>query len=303
MNPVLIILLTLLGIGVGGLLNMLADDLPFHRRVQFPPRYRDGTPRPPIAWLGITAFLFGKRRPPNGEPANVEYRFGETETGEAEYVVTLPNRVSLRYPLTEILTAAAMILTYSSATNNSISTSQFVFWLIYMAILVLVLVIDIEHKLILFAVMIPSFIIAIVDALFMTLGFNTEEPAIIEALLGGALGFIVFYLFYLGGFLFTGVMSKARGREIREVAFGYGDVMLITFAGLMLGWRAVIFTMFITVVLGAIGAFVYLVFAALLRNRYQAFTALPYGPYIVIATALMLLFRAEMGQFFGAYFP
>jgi prepilin signal peptidase PulO-like enzyme (type II secretory pathway) len=71
----------------------------------------------------------------------------------------------------------------------------------------------------------------------------------------------------------------------------------------MLGWRAVIFTMFVTVVLGAIGAFVYLVFAALLRNRYQAFTALPYGPYIVIATVLMLLFRAEMGQFFGAYFP
>lgn len=303
MNLIIVILLAAVGIAVGGILNMLADDLPFHRRVQFPPRYRDGTPRPPAAWLGITAFLLGKRRPAGGEPATVEYRFGETETGEPEHVVVLPNHISWRYPLTELLTAAMMILAYYSATIHNTSFSQFLFWLVYMAIFVLVIVIDIEHKLILFAVMIPSFVIAIVDALLMTIGVNAEEPAIGEALLGGALGFIVFYLFYLGGFLFTGVMSRARGREIREVAFGYGDVMLITFAGLLLGWRAVIFAMFIAVVLGAIGAFLYLIFAALLRNRYQAFTALPYGPYIVIATALMLLFRPEMGRFFGAYFP
>jgi len=51
----LIILVFLIGIIAGGIVNALADDLPERRRPQLP-RYPDGTPRPLIAWLGITAF-------------------------------------------------------------------------------------------------------------------------------------------------------------------------------------------------------------------------------------------------------
>ena len=46
----------LLGILVGGVLNVLADDLPM-RRTPSRPHYPDGTPRAPSAWLGIIAFL------------------------------------------------------------------------------------------------------------------------------------------------------------------------------------------------------------------------------------------------------
>ena len=51
----------LIGILAGGVVNILADALPQQKAVRFPPRYPDGTPRPLIAWLGITAFLFGRR--------------------------------------------------------------------------------------------------------------------------------------------------------------------------------------------------------------------------------------------------
>jgi leader peptidase (prepilin peptidase)/N-methyltransferase len=77
------------------------------------------------------------------------------------------------------------------------------------------------------------------------------------------------------------------------VAFGYGDVMLAALCGLIVGWQALIFAMFITVFLGALGALVYLVGRGL-TGRYDMFTPLPYGPYIVIGTWIMLLFSDQV---------
>ncbi|PJF25332.1 MAG: hypothetical protein CUN53_13320, partial [Phototrophicales bacterium] len=199
----LIVLVFLIGIVAGGVVNALADDLPKRRRPQLP-RYPDDTPRPFIAWLGITAFLFGKRASPNGA------------------------KLRWRYPLTEIATALLMVLVVLVTEDDrnieqTMNTLQFIFWLIYMPIFVLITVIDLEHRLILFVVIIPSAVIALLDALLTTYGADLGE-----ALLGGLLGFFVFFLLYVGGFLFTYVLGKARGQPIDEVAFGYGDVMLIT---------------------------------------------------------------------------
>ncbi len=107
-------------------------------RCRFPPRYADGTPRPPIAWLGITAFLFGKRVAPDG------------------------TKLRWRYPVTELFTAGLMILTILATSDDPIMTPlQLTFWLIYMAIFSLITVIDLEHRLILFVVIIPACVIAL----------------------------------------------------------------------------------------------------------------------------------------------
>lgn len=271
MSAMLVILVGVLGIAAGGIVNILADDLP-HRRSPRPPHYPDGTPRPPIAWLGLTAFLLNKRTSPGG------------------------SRLSWRHPVTEIITALAMMLVIA-VTNNwqpRVSGVQIVFWLIYMAIFVLITVIDLEHKLILFVVIIPSSVLAIVDAVLTPVN---QPPDIISALIGGAVGFGVFFVMYNGGFLFTYIMGKIRGEEITTVAFGYGDVMMATLSGLILGWQALIFAMFLTVFLGALGAIAYLLSRSLLGQRYSMFTAIPYGPYIVLGTVIMLLFRTEVSSF------
>lgn len=260
------VLIALLGIVVGGVINMLADDLPHRRRVQFPPRYPDLSPRPPSAWLGLTAYLFNKRAAPSGAKLN------------------------WRYPATELLTAGLMLLALFSTENDPKMTGlQFAFWLIYMAIFTLITVIDLEHRLILFVVVIPSYVVALIDA--ATTGYGADLG---EALLGALVGFGVFFLLYMGGFLFTYILGKLNGRQITEVAFGYGDVMLITLSGLVLGWQPLIATMFITVFLGAFGAILYLIVRRLAGRHYSLFTPLPYGQYIVIATVLMLLFSTEV---------
>lgn len=274
----LIVLVFLIGIVAGGVVNALADDLPKRRRPQLP-RYPDDTPRPLIAWLGITAFLFGKRASPNGA------------------------KLRWRYPLTEIATALLMVLVVVVTEDDrnveqTMDTLQFIFWLIYMPIFVLITVIDLEHRLILFIVIIPSAVIALLDAILTTYGADLGE-----ALLGGLLGFFVFFLLYIGGFLFTYVLGKARGQPIDEVAFGYGDVMLITLSGLILGWQPLIIAMFVTVFLGAAGAILYLVVRGLTRRHYSMFTPLPYGPYIVLGTVLMLLFSVEISRVLRAPVP
>jgi prepilin signal peptidase PulO-like enzyme (type II secretory pathway) len=266
-------LIALVGFLVGIVLNILADDLPERRPVSRP-RYPDGTPRPFTAWSGIAAFVTGQRASPGGA------------------------RLLWRHPLTELATPALMLTAYfSGISDDNMTVLQMGFWLVYMAIFTLVTVIDLEHRLILFVVIIPSCALALLDAFTTAYGATPGE-----ALLGAALGFAVFFILYMGGFAFTHVMARLNDRAINEVAFGYGDVMLITLSGLILGWRPLILAMFITVFLGAAGAIVYLIARRILaRGQYQLFTPLPYGQYIIIATFIMLLFATETtGLLIGA---
>ncbi len=270
MFAISVLIAAITGLLAGGVVNALADDLPKRRSVRLP-YYPDDTPRPVIAWLGLTAFLFGKRTLPGGA------------------------KLGWRYPLTELLTSGLMVLTMFATQNDEISGLQLVFWLAYMAILVLITVIDMEHKLILFVVIIPFGVLALVDAILTP---TASAPDLRDALIGGVAGFVVFFILYNGGFLFTYIMGIIRGQPVREVAFGYGDVMLSTVSGLILGWQAWIFATFITVFLGAFGALVYIFSRRFLGQRYSAFTAIPYGPYIVIGIILLLLFRVELGEGF-----
>jgi prepilin signal peptidase PulO-like enzyme (type II secretory pathway) len=271
------IIVGIFGLLAGGIVNALADDLPHYRRPRLP-QYPDGTPRPFKAWLGISAFLLGLR------------------------VSTGGSKLSWRYPLAEIGTAVLMMLTLSVALTStgyrSVSSLQLIFWLIYMAIFVLITVIDLEHKLILFSVMIPCYILAILDAILTP---QNREPGLDRAILGGLIGFGVFFLLYIGGYAYVYLVNKLQRRNINEVAFGYGDVMMATFSGLILGPEPLYFAMFITVFLGAGGAILWLISRRLSGTGYSMFTALPYGPYIVGGTIIILLYGAQVRMMMVGY--
>jgi prepilin signal peptidase PulO-like enzyme (type II secretory pathway) len=258
----------IVGILVGGLVNALADDLPQRRRPSRPV-YPDGTPRPVSAWLGLTAFLTGQRTGPSGAS------------------------LSWRYPLTELCVSALMLLTVALTINDpEVSDLQRVFYLFYMALFVLITIIDLEHRLILFVVVIPAAAIAVLDAILTPIN---HKPDLGTALLGGLLGFSVFFILFLGGILFSYLVSKIRGEALTEVAFGYGDVMLSTLCGLILGWQATVIAMFLTVFIGAVGSVAYLLIRSF-SGRYNMFTPLPYGQYIVIGTLILLLFPDQVQQ-------
>src|SRR5262245_44785373 len=137
MNIALVIIAGVIGFLVGGIINALADDLPVEEITLRPPHYPDGTARPRAAWLGTLAFLLGKRTSPGGA------------------------KLSGRHTITEIVTA--LLFAYVAVAFPFSVRS--VFWMGYLAILVLITVIDLEHRLILFVVVIPSYIFALLGAL------------------------------------------------------------------------------------------------------------------------------------------
>lgn len=265
-----VLIVGLIGLLAGGISNALADDLP-HYRVPRLPHYPDGARRPLTAWFGVTAFLFGQRESPSGV------------------------RLSWRYPLTEVATALAMMLTVlttgdlrDNTGTPAITGLQLAFWLAYMAIFVLMVVIDIEHKLILFVVSIPTIALALLDAVL-----TQYKPDFQNALIGGGIAFATFFVLYLGGILYAHI------RRISEVAFGYGDVILITITGLILGHEALLFAMIITVFLGFIGSMAWVIGKSMSGQGHSLFTALPYGPYIIAATIIMMLFSSEVKALMG----
>lgn len=281
MDVVIAIAAGVLGVLVGGLINVLADDLPRRQNPQ-QPHYPDGTPRPASAWLGITAFLTGEREAPEGALPPPDWN-ANSPLGDGGRPPS--RRLGWRHPLVEIVAGvafAAMSLAFAGETNLPA-------WFVYVAIMILVTVIDIEHRLILFVVIIPSCVFALIVAAISPEGGKPFS----DFLIGGVIAFAVFFAMFLGG----GAFSALAGRD--EVAFGFGDVMLATLSGFMLGWRAFIFASLITVFAGALGAVLYMVGRAMVGRQYKWFTPLPYGPYIVIGTLIMLLFRDEVARLLG----
>lgn len=266
-NTLIVIIAAIAGLLIGGLINLLADDLPQTLRIRGP-HYPDGTPRPPIAWLGLSAFLFGKRT---------------TESG---------SKLSWRQPIVEIVTAALFV--YIAQADPFSARS--LFWMGNTAILMLITVIDLEHRLILFVVIIPACVYALVGAALVWPEISTKV-LFQDYIFGGIAGFILFFLMYLGGMLFSNIMAQSRGEELEEVAFGYGDVLLATLSGFMLGWQALIFAVFIAIFAGAAGALAFITFRLFAKGKYQLFTALPYGQYIVFGTILMMLWRTPVMNF------
>lgn len=289
-----ILIAAIIGLLAGGLVNLLADDLPFRRNPNLP-TYPDGTPRPITAWLGITAFLLGQREPEKSNPNESRARPYYNKEGE---ILHTPTKLSWRYPITELMTIGLMILTVT-ADLPEMTVAQLTMYFVFMTFFALITVIDMEHRLILFVVIIPAMVLAIVDALVLP----DVGPNIKEAMYGAGLGFGVFFVMYLGGFAFNYIMAKMRNREL-PTAFGYGDVMMITFSGAALGVRDVLVALFITIFLGAIGAILYLIGKRLFsKGGYSAFSAIPYGPYIVAATIIMLLYPDAVVCKIWTYMP
>jgi leader peptidase (prepilin peptidase)/N-methyltransferase len=153
-----------------------------------------------------------------------------------------------------------------------------VLWLVYFS---LIIVIDLEHRLILHPVSLVGGV--------MGLLFGSLAHGILNTLFGGAAGFGIMLIFYYLGEVFVKFMSRRRGEPIEEVALGFGDVNLAGIIGLLLGWPGVIGGIFLAVLLGGIVSGLVLV-TQLARKDYQAFQALPYGPFLAVSVFVLFYF-------------
>jgi len=135
----------------------------------------------------------------------------------------------------------------------------------YICTLFLVLVIDLEHRLILNVVILPAILMAGIGSLI--------SPGLLRALAGGIVGFAPFYLIALA----------------RKGGMGGGDVKLAAFIGLATGFPSVIVALLIAILAGGATAL------ALVLTRAKGLKSyIPYGPFLVVGGLVALIYGPQI---------
>ncbi len=246
------VIFVLLGLLVGGLTNQLGSDLPARRSLTRPHCPYCGRVRPWWQWLSLPARLIGCSGCPHcGAP------------------------IGLRHPLVEIGLAVA----YGHLWIVLGPSVKLILYLLYSTIFALILITDVERRLIFNVVMYPSILFAIVASFLppeMT-GMRWEY-----ALAGGAIGFVFFLVAALVGNMLFG-----------SGALGGGDVKLAAFVGLITGFPLVIEALVLTILIGAAVSLILLV------TRVRSLRdPIPYGPFLIAGAVITLLWGYPIAAWF-----
>jgi prepilin signal peptidase PulO-like enzyme (type II secretory pathway) len=186
-------------------------------------------------------------------------------------------------PVLVVMVAASVYLWGREA-----SILSFLPLVVYIALFVLIAVIDIEHRLVLDIVMVPAFVIALIEVA------ASPRLKLTQGLMGYAIGQIVVMGIYLLGAVYLWLVNTTREEPVEEIPFGFGDVTLATFCGLVVGAPGIIFVLVLMIFIGGAMALLFLLSRLILTRDYQAHTPIPYGPAIVSAAVIVLLWGDQI---------
>ena len=153
-----------------------------------------------------------------------------------------------------------------------------------------VVVIDLEYRLIMHPVSIAGALLGLVVGI-LRVGWE-------RALIGGVAGFAIMWLLYMLGVLIIKLVDRMRGQPVNDVALGWGDVNLSGVLGLMLGWELILVGLVVAVLIGGLVSLIYILIK-LATKKYHAFMALPYGPFLVLGAAILIYFRDQILALIG----
>ncbi len=153
-----------------------------------------------------------------------------------------------------------------------------------------VMVMDMEYRVVLHPISMAGAVLGLVVGTYrFTSGSMTFSEGLLTSLLGGVGGFAIMFLFYKLGEFFLRLVNRRREEEVDEVALGFGDVNMSGVMGLFIGWPPVILGMIFAIFAGGAVSILFIVFS-LVAKRFKAFAAIPYAPFLVLATLVMLFF-------------
>jgi leader peptidase (prepilin peptidase)/N-methyltransferase len=174
--------------------------------------------------------------------------------------------IAWRYPLVEALTGVLFSWTVARF-GLDLETA---FLLAFLAGLVVVSFIDLDHQIIPNAVTLPGI------PLGLLAGILVGGPPVLDRLVGALAGTGFLYLvLYYGGVFY--------GQE----AMGEGDLNLIAMIGAFLGWRGVVITILTGCLLGATVGLALIGTRRLSRRQH-----IPFGPFLAMG-AVVALFRGD----------
>ena len=247
-------LFALLGWFVGLVIDRAADNLPAGRSLFDTPHCPYcGTARPVLDQIALLSFVLLRGRCSHCHAP-----------------------IPLRTPLVELASALAFAYLWTRLG----ATVDLLLALVYTFVFLLVLVIDLEHRLILNVVILPATLFAALASPFSQIGWASS-------LVGGVAAFVIVF----GIYIFAEVFSRWRKLNIEGGAFGQGDVKLALFMGLVTGFPAVFMAVLATILLGGVGAILFLLYQFAVHRRWAMTAAIPYGPFFCIVGWLFMVMR------------
>lgn len=185
--------------------------------------------------------------------------------------------ISWQYPLVELITTGLIIISYFfwPIEFDTSGITFFITWIITLTGLIALAVYDLKHMLLPDRIVFPLIVLALVSIFIDALLFNGGLESVRTALLG---------LIFCGGIFYL-LFQISAGRWI-----GGGDVKLGFLLGLIVGGPArALMVIFIASLLGSITSGI-----LLLSGKLKSSHRIPFGPFLITASYIVILFGAEV---------
>jgi leader peptidase (prepilin peptidase)/N-methyltransferase len=180
--------------------------------------------------------------------------------------------ISIRYPLIEMLSAslaAAVLLKYGLTLEAAITYG-------FVAVLIVITFIDIDHRIIPDVISIPGIAAFFLAALLLP--SVTWLDSLIGIVAGGGSLFLVAWLYHL---------------ITRKEGMGGGDIKLLAMIGAMIGWKGVLFTIFVSSATGTVVGLV-----VMLVKRQNMKLAVPFGPFLAFGAVAYLFYGPQVIEWY-----
>ncbi|NOX88111.1 MAG: prepilin peptidase [Calditrichaeota bacterium] len=185
-------------------------------------------------------------------------------------------KISFQYPIVELFTA---FITWALFVNFGL-TAQTLFYAVFVYSLIVIAVIDIKTHLILNKVLI------VVLVLGLLINFFGRVIPFIDALLGAVIG---------GGVMF--LVAILGNRIFKQEAMGMGDVKLALVSGFFLGWKLILWSLYIGFVIALLSIGVIWIIKKKSVPRH-----IPMGPFFASGFILNLFYGQQLFEWYLGLF-
>ena len=180
--------------------------------------------------------------------------------------------ISIRYPLVEAMSGLFCLCVYLKFGL----TSQAVIYFAFIATLLVITFIDIDHRIIPDVISLPGI------PVFFLASLNLPTLTYVDSLLGILAG---------GGILY--LVAFAYSLLTKKEGMGGGDIKLLAMIGALIGWKGVFFTIFVSSAVGTVSGMV-----IMLMTRQGMKLAVPFGPFLAIGAISYVFFGPQLLAFY-----
>jgi leader peptidase (prepilin peptidase)/N-methyltransferase len=172
--------------------------------------------------------------------------------------------ISFRYPLVEIISGVFALCTFLKFGP----TLEALVYFAFITALVVITFIDIDHQIIPDLITIPGIPVCFLAS--FALPSITYKESLLGLFAGGGSLLLVGWIYYL--------IKRAEG-------MGGGDIKLMAMIGAMVGWKGVLFTIFVSSLVGTLVGI-----TIMLRTKKGMKIAVPFGPFLSIGAMTYIFF-------------